>query len=59
MASNFDLRGGEDFGEDLLVALDGLPGAGAEGGAEVAEPAARRQQLPRDHPGHGRAAHPR
>jgi hypothetical protein len=55
--SDLDLRCGEDFGEDLLVALDGLPGAGAQGGAEVAQPAARRQHLPRHYPGHGRAAH--
>jgi hypothetical protein len=54
-----DLRCGEDFGEDLLVALDGLPGAGAQGGAEVEQPAARRQHLPRHYPGHGRAAHSR
>lgn len=57
-----NLGGGEDVGEDLLVALDGLPGAGAQRGAEVAQPAARRQHLPGHHPGHGavqaRSTHP-
>lgn len=39
-----------DFGDDLLVPLDGLTGARPQRGAEVAEAAARGQHPPRHHP---------
>jgi hypothetical protein len=52
-----NLGRGENVGKDLLVALDGLPGAGAQRGAEIAETPARRQHLPGHHPRH-RAVEP-